>query len=238
MPETATRTVERALDVLGAVCAAGSTSLADAARAAGLSASTALRLLRTLEGSGFVRRDGDGGWRPGLRLVQLGAQALGHEELVPLAAPALSRLVAETGESAYLAVPGPVAGEAVYLAVHEGTRSVRHTSWVGRSLPLAGTAAGAALGGQLGEGGYAVADSAVEEDVTAVAAPVTAGSGSHARIVAALSVVAPSYRTDAARTAELGRLVADAAAGVLAVPPPQNAPAADARPAGPPVPAR
>ncbi|PPB49497.1 transcriptional regulator [Arthrobacter pityocampae] len=213
MAESSTRTVERALVLLGAVCGAGSLTLADAAREADLSASTALRLLRTLEGTGFVRRDTAGVYRPGLRVVQLGAQALGHESLVSLAEPALERLVELTGESAYLSVPSHD-GEGVYLAMREGTHPVRHASWVGRSIPLAHTAVGAVLTGGPPDGGFVVVRDGVEADVTAVAAPVSPGG----RTVAALSVVVPSYRITEAGAHRIGSLVAREAAALLAGP--------------------
>ncbi|RJT80841.1 IclR family transcriptional regulator [Arthrobacter cheniae] len=210
MPEPSTRTVERALVLLGAVCDAGSLTLADAARVTELSASTALRLLRTLEGTGFVRRDGLGSYRPGLRVVQLGAQALGHESLVSLAEPALERLVEMTGESAYLSVPSHD-GEGVYLAMREGTHSVRHASWVGRSLPLGGTAVGAVLRGGHPAEGFVVVRNGIEADVTAIASPVSPGG----RAVAAISVVVPSYRITGAEARRIGKLVAAEAAALL-----------------------
>ena len=211
MAESSTRTVERALVLLGAVCDAGSLTLADAAREAELSASTALRLLRTLEGTGFVRRDGLGTYRPGLRVVQLGAQALGHESLVSLAEPALERLVEQTGESAYLSVPSHD-GEGVYLAMREGTHSVRHASWVGRSIPLEGTAVGAVLDGAHPGAAFVVVRDGVEADVTAIAAPVSPGG----RPVAAISVVVPSYRITEAEAGRIGALVAREATALLA----------------------
>jgi IclR family acetate operon transcriptional repressor len=207
--DTSTRTVERALLLLGAVCERGSVTLAEAARDAGLSASTALRLLRTLESTGFVRRDGTG-YRPGLRVVQLGAQALSSESLVSLAEGALDRLVGLTGESAYLSVPSHD-GHGVYLAVREGTHSVRHASWVGRSIPLKGTAVGAVLSGATPAAGFVVVRNGVEADVTAIAAPIHAGG----RIAAALSVVVPSYRISEDESAGIGRHVAREAAAIL-----------------------
>ncbi|NJC21853.1 urocanate hydratase [Arthrobacter pigmenti] len=209
MADTSTRTVERALLLLGTVCDRGSVTLADAARDAGLSASTALRLLRTLEGTGFVRRDDDG-YRPGMRVVQLGAQALSHESLVSLAEAALERLVDSTGESAYLNVPSHD-GHGIYLAVREGTHSVRHTSWVGRSIPLTGSAAGAVLSGGTPGSGFVVVSNGIEPDVTAIAAPVVSGG----QVVASLSVVVPSYRITDAGAQQIGRLVAAEAAGIL-----------------------
>lgn len=215
MADTSTRTVERALLLLGTVCDRGSVTLADAARDAGLSASTALRLLRTLEGTGFVRRNGDG-YRPGMRVVQLGAQALSHESLVSLAEDALERLVESTGESAYLNVPSHD-GHGIYLAVREGTHSVRHTSWVGRSIPLQGSAAGAVLlGSTPAEDGYVVVSNGIEPDVTAIAAPVLSGG----QVVASLSVVVPSYRITDDGARRIGRQVAFEAAGILTPPDP------------------
>ncbi|GAB3193702.1 IclR family transcriptional regulator [Nesterenkonia suensis] len=223
MAESSTRTVARALDLLAAVCDAGDLPLAEVARRTELSSSTALRLLRTLEGAGFVRRDTDGTYRPGLRIMQLGAQALSSESLVSLAADPLRRLVEATGESCYLSVPhlqSAQNGYGIYLAMEEGTHSVRHTSWVGRTVPLEGTAAGAALRGDApAEGpdaGYVVVEDAVESDVTAIAAPVRVDTSSDdGAIVAALSIVAPSYRMTAQRAADYGRLVAQEAHGIL-----------------------
>lgn len=211
MADTSTRTVERALNLLAAVCDAGRLNLAESARETGLSASTALRLLRTLETEGFVRKDEDG-YRPGMRLVQLGAQALANESLVSLAEDSMKRLVAATGESTYLNVASDQGSEhGIYIAVREGTHSVRHSSWVGRSIPLAGTAAGAVLRGTVGPQGYVVVNDGVEIDVTAVAAPVLVGG----RTVAALSVVAPSYRISPAEAERIGTLVAAEARLVL-----------------------
>ncbi|KTR96128.1 transcriptional regulator [Microbacterium testaceum] len=205
MTDSPTRTVDRALSLLAVVCDDGPLTLADAARAVDLSASTALRLLRTLEAQEFIRRVDDGRYAAGARMVHLGARALANDSLVSLAEPALRRVVDRTGESSYLAVRG--AGEtAVYIAIAEGTHSIRHVSWVGRMIPLHGSAAGAVLAGQTGPDGYVVVTQGVEADVTAVAAPIAIGG----RVVASLSVVVPSYRTTESRTAEIGRaLVAE-----------------------------
>lgn len=205
MAEQSTRTVERALSLLAAVSASGPTTLADAARAVDLSPSTALRLLRTLEASGFVRRDGDGGYRAGSRLIQLGAAALAGESLVDLAREPMVELSASTGESVYLSVVGH--GEtALYIGIVEGSHSVRHTNWVGRTVPLAGSAAGAALRGDVPAEGFVVIERGVERDVTAVAAPISAAG----RIVAALSILVPSYRITPASAHDYGVLLADA----------------------------
>jgi IclR family transcriptional regulator, acetate operon repressor len=186
-----TRTVERALGLLGEVCAEDSITLAECARRAHLPASTALRLLRTLEGSGFVRRDHDGTFRAGTRLIQLGAATFGRQSLVRLADPALRRVVARTGESAYLSMAGPM-HTAVYVAMVEGTHAVRHTTWVGRSVPYEGLAVGDVFTGRTPEIGYVAHRDRHEPDVTAIAAPILRPGG----IAGALSLLGPSYRID------------------------------------------
>ncbi|MDR2379506.1 MAG: helix-turn-helix domain-containing protein, partial [Bifidobacteriaceae bacterium] len=120
MAESSTRTVDRALSLLGCVCDAGAATLAEAARAADLSPSTALRLLRTLEAHEFVLKTADGRYAPGPRVIQLGALALSKESLVSLAETPMADIVAETGESCYLAVRGAGAS-ALYIAIVEGT---------------------------------------------------------------------------------------------------------------------
>jgi IclR family transcriptional regulator, acetate operon repressor len=209
--DQATRTVERALALLASVCDRGGANLADTARDCELAPSTALRLLRTLEATGFVRKDDTGTYRPGSRIIQLGAQALSDESLVDLAGPAMDELATETGESVYLSVVGHAA-TAVYINIVEGTHSVRHASWVGRTVPLDTSAAGHALRGKVTEDGYVVVERGVETDVTAIACPVY----SQSRIVAAMSLVIPSYRLNADQTTQYGRLLIAAAADVSA----------------------
>jgi DNA-binding IclR family transcriptional regulator len=203
--------VERALALLAAVCERGSANLADSARDCDLAPSTALRLLRTLETTGFVSKDESGLYRPGGRIIQLGAQALSNESLIDLAAEAMEDVATETGESAYLSVEGH-AGTALYISIVEGTHSVRHASWVGRTVPLDTSAAGHVLRGKIPEAGYVVVERGVEKDVTAIACPVY----SQARIVAALSVVVPSYRLTATQAKQYGRTLLSAAAGITA----------------------
>jgi DNA-binding IclR family transcriptional regulator len=211
MAEPSTRTVERALALLATVCERGGANLADSARTCDLAPSTALRLLRTLETTGFVSKDEFGLYRPGGRIIQLGAQALSNESLVDLAADAMEEVATATGESAYLSVEGH-AGTALYISIVEGTHSVRHASWIGRTVPLDTSAAGHALRGKVPDVGYVIVERGVETDVTAIACPVF----SQTRIVAALSLVVPSYRLTATQAKQYGRTLLSAAAGITA----------------------
>ncbi len=197
-----TRTVDRALALLALVCDGGAPSLSECARRAGLPASTALRLLRTLEGHEFVHRDEHGSFVPGTRVLQVGASALSRQSLVRLAGPGLQRIVAATGESAYLSMPGP-GNTAVYVAVAEGTRAIRHTSWVGRSVPREGLAVGTVLVGATPPCGYVAQRDRIEPDVTAVVAPVTWPGG----VAGAISVLGPTYRISDEDMERFGRIV-------------------------------
>jgi urocanate hydratase len=206
-----TRTVDRALVLLSEVCAQDCITLSECARRAELPASTALRLLRTLEGSGFVARDDLGSFRAGPRLIQLGASAIGRNTLVRLAEPALLRIVGATGESAYLSIAGPN-DTAIYIAMVEGTHSVRHTSWVGRSVPMNNLAVGRALVGAVRQGEYVAERDRLEPDVTAIVAPLLRPGG----VAGALSVLGPTYRIDDDTMHRYGRIVADEAAALAA----------------------
>uniref|UniRef100_UPI002616D0CF IclR family transcriptional regulator n=1 Tax=Ilumatobacter sp. TaxID=1967498 RepID=UPI002616D0CF len=143
------RSVGRALDLLEIVVDGGETTLSPAAQLAGLTPTTALRHLRALEARGYVRRGGDGVFSAGpavLRLAQSARDDGPLARLITAAGPVLGELTERTGESSYLAV---IDGDrAVYLATAESSRSIRHVGWVGRTVPLTGTAVGAALGGE------------------------------------------------------------------------------------------
>ncbi|GAA2557371.1 IclR family transcriptional regulator [Neomicrococcus aestuarii] len=209
--DATTRAADRVLDLLRVVCeSSDGIRLADAAKATELSASTALRLLRTLEAKGFVtRREEKGEYRPGFRMVQLGVSALSHESLVETCRPIMRDVVASTGESCYLSIRAD-AETGLYLAIEEGTQSVRHINWVGRRFPLAGAASGEVLRNEIPANEYAMESNFVEEDVTAIAAPVVIGGA----VVASLSVVAPSYRTNKTTAKLHGEALVRAAASL------------------------
>ena len=207
-----TRTVDRALALLAIVCRDAPVSLTECARLSSLPASTALRLLRTLAAAEFVARGADGAFHPGVRVLQLGAAALGRQSLVDLAQPSLARIVERTGESTYLVVRGS-RDTALYLAMAEGTHPVRHTSWVGRAIELADLAVGAALRGEVPPAGYLAQRDRLEPDITAIAAPVRRPGG----IAAALNLLGPTYRIDEETAHTYGRIVSQEAAVIGAL---------------------
>lgn len=209
MAESSTRTVQRALRLLASVCDEGSASLSEAAGEADLPTSTALRLMRTLEAEDFLVRDEASSYQPGPRMIQLGAKAFSRDMLVPLSRVPMQQVVDATGESVYLSVPGP-RDTALYISIVEGTYSVRHTNWVGRTVPLRGSAAGAVLRGETPKAGYVVLENTVEPDVTAISAPIAAGG----RVVAAMSTLVPTYRLNEQKRKRCGQALVAAADAV------------------------
>lgn len=214
-PSTQPRATDRGLALLKVVADHGSMhpdgiALADAARAVELSASTALRQLRSLEAAGFASRTVEGRYLPGPELLRIARTLAGSATLPRLADSALLALAIATGESAYLAEPAD-SRHAVYVASHPGSHAVRHVSWLGQRIPRRNSAVGAALAGKLDSAGVAVRLDAVEPGITAISAPVR--DADH-RIIAAVSVVGPSFRLQAATLASATRAVARCATAV------------------------
>lgn len=220
MPQTAARAAstpratDRGLSLLKAIADhPDGRPLADLARDVQLSASTALRQLRALEAAGFAERRSDATWGPGAELLRIARNLSATATLPRLAAPVLASLADTVGESAYLAesdgTGGGDDGYATYVAMEAGTHPVRHVSWLGHRVPRRGTAVGRALRGDVDPDGVAVREDAVESGITAVSAPVRDGSGN---VVAAMSVVGPSFRLRGAALAAARIAVADHAA--------------------------
>lgn len=192
--------------LLSEVCSEPSLTLTDCARRTQLPASTALRLLRTLESSGFVSRDSAGSFEAGPRMVQIGTRALSSNRILQLARPALATVVDRTGESAYLALPGP-GRTAVYAAAHEGTWPIRHSSWAGREVGLDASAVRAALLGETGALGYVTSQGRLEPDITAIAAPVRLQN----RVLAVVTILGPTYRLTGNVLSDCGAVMTEVA---------------------------
>jgi DNA-binding IclR family transcriptional regulator len=133
--------VARALALIDAL--AGSDAglgVNELARRIGVNASTASRLLATLEGGRIVERAPGGPYRLGLKLVELSDRVLSQLDVRELARPWLAWLVQQTGETATLSIPGE--DEAVTVDFVPSSFSVVSMARVGRpSVPHA-TAAG------------------------------------------------------------------------------------------------
>jgi DNA-binding IclR family transcriptional regulator len=196
--------VDKAVGVLHAL-ERGPQSLAELVAATSLTRATAHRLAVALEAHGLVRRDEDGRFTLGLRLIGLGHAAA---EAVPGwldARPALARLQEQTGESVQLYVRDR--DVRVCVESLEAPHELRTIVPVGARLPL-----------DRGSGGRVLRDGAasgwvesVEErqaGVASVSAPVLDPLG---RVVAAVSVSGPVDRTSRTPGRRYGAAVAEAA---------------------------
>jgi DNA-binding IclR family transcriptional regulator len=140
-PRRAVGSVARATQLLEAL-AASETPLGvnELARRIGVNASTASRLLATLQDAGLVMRTDGGPYQLGLRLVTLSERVLASLDVRAVARPLLTRLVAETGETATLSVPGE--SEAITVDFVPSPSSVVSMARVGRPSVSHATAAG------------------------------------------------------------------------------------------------
>jgi DNA-binding IclR family transcriptional regulator len=136
--------VERALALLDALAAhPEGLGVNELGRRIGVTASTASRLLATLEGARMVERAPGGPYRLGLRLVALADGVLAGLDVRELARPRLRELVARTGETATLSVPGGAeavtvdfvpAESSVVSVARLGRPSVGHATPVGKVM--------------------------------------------------------------------------------------------------------
>jgi IclR family acetate operon transcriptional repressor len=225
--------VGRALAVLDALADGGELGTNELARRTGVNASTVSRLLVTLCDGGLVAHVPESGrYRLGLRLVEYGNAALAAVDVRGLSRPHLHALVAETGETVTLSVPGE--RDAVTVDFVQSPRSVQSVARIGRPSVGHATAAGKVMLAftdapptgpferftertivdpeslvreleRIRERGWADAIEEREPGLVAIAAPVVALGG---ELVAILGVQGPGERFDrAARKASLAPLV-------------------------------
>jgi DNA-binding IclR family transcriptional regulator len=242
MPDAAGRpvgSVTRALALLDELAASDAPlGVSELARRIGVNASTASRLLSTLERGGYVARaDGGGPYRLGLKLVTLADRALARLDVRAVARPSLEALVTSTGETATLSAPGEHA--AVTIDFVPSSSAVASVARLGRPSVAHATAAGKVMlafrGGDAGElvaftdrtvtdsgelarqvsaaraEGFAEAVGEREPDLAALAAPVLGRGG---ELVAILGLQGPASRLTAARRREVRPALLGAAAEI------------------------
>ena len=165
-------------------------SLAELVDVTGLPRATAHRLATALEEHGLVRRDGEGRFTLGTRLVALGRAATEAFPLAGAAHKALRELRDATEESVQLFVPE--ADSRVCIAALQSPHGLRTIVPLGASLPLLGLGSGArVLSGQLGAQGWTESVGEREAGVASVSAPIL----DRGSIIAAVSVSGPIERT-------------------------------------------
>jgi DNA-binding IclR family transcriptional regulator len=202
--------LDKAMEVIGAL-EAGPASLAELVERTTLPRATAHRLAVALEQHGLVRRDDDGRFCLGLRLIGLGHEAAEAVPVWAAARPALTWLHEQTGESVQLYVRD---GDArVCVESIESAKELRTIVPVGARLPLSAGSAGRILSGADSTRAWVQSVGEREEGVASVSAPVHDPRG---RVVAAVSVSGPIQRTTKKPGDRYGQEVAAAARQVEA----------------------
>jgi DNA-binding IclR family transcriptional regulator len=161
------------------------------AEASGLPRATCHRLAVALEDHGLLRRDGDGRFCLGYRLVGLGRVAAAGLPLRDAARPLLEDLRTQTGESVQLYVRE--GDRRVCVLSLESPAELRTIVAEGASLPLDRGSAGKILVAEVWPLDQAWAESVGEREpgVASVSAPVRDGGG---LVIAAVSVSGPADR--------------------------------------------
>jgi DNA-binding IclR family transcriptional regulator len=165
-------------------------SLSELVAITGVPRATAHRLATALESHGLVRRDDEGRFTLGSRLVALGRAAAEAFPLAGAAHKALRELRDLTEESVQLFVPE--ADRRVCIAALQSPHGLRTIVPLGASLSLQELGSGArALNGESGPGGWVESVGEREAGVASVSAPVV----DRGVIIAAVSVSGPIERT-------------------------------------------
>lgn len=122
------------IDVLMAVAQHPDIRLSEIARLKGETKPRILRMLRTLEQRGLVRKGANGTFRLGNTAIVLGTAASTQVDLVRIANPILERLGQKVNETTQLRIIDN--GESLCIAKFEPSRDLRVHSMIGRRRPL------------------------------------------------------------------------------------------------------
>ena len=183
-------------------------SLAELVEATGLPRATAHRLASALEAHGLVRRDEEGRFTLGTRLVALGRAATEAFPLAGAAHRALRELRDGTEESVQLFVRE--GDRRVCIAALQSPHGLRTIVPLGASLPLGLGSGARVLSGEVGVEGWTQSVGEREAGVASVSAPVL----DRGLIVAAVSVSGPIERTTKHPGRRYGEAVVAAAARI------------------------
>jgi DNA-binding IclR family transcriptional regulator len=214
-------------------------SLSELSRGSGLNKTTTHRLLRALQSENLIERNSaSSAYSLGPGLMALGVQALASSDLRRRVRPLLKALAKSSGETATLEVPigdsmlilDEVAGTYVIGAVgNVGTRWPLHATSTGKAFlafednglerlgsPLKALTARTLVDKEafqpqfieIRRRGYAVSVDELEEGYAAVATIIRGALGD---VQGALSIGGPTQRLNAARRAELGASLCEAA---------------------------
>jgi DNA-binding IclR family transcriptional regulator len=135
--------VENALTLLRAIAERDVLGLGEAAEIAGVSKSTAYRLLATLEVAGLAERLPESGYRAGVEAVRWATLLLAGLDVRTVAMPHLRRLRDETGETVNFAILRDTS--LVYVDILESPAAFRMADVPGSAVPIHAAALGKAV---------------------------------------------------------------------------------------------
>lgn len=143
------RAITRAVGVMRALSESPEgLTLSETAARAGLAASTAHRILTTLESERFVRFDGSTGcWHVGVAAFTVGAAFARTRDVIVLARPYMRRLMESTGETANIFLES--GGEIVCMGQVESRHAMRALTRVGGRVKMHWSAAGKSMLAQM-----------------------------------------------------------------------------------------
>lgn len=225
--------VERAFTVLDALCRADEMGITELSRELDMGKTTVFRLVATLEMLGLVRQMPNGKYALTLKLFEMGSQVINRLGVRKLAAPFMEELFYSCNETVNLAVldKGEIiylerweSKEPLRIGLDVGVRVPAYCSGLGKAIlahltpeerervwsftefkhHTANTITDRALLEQeldrIRREGYAVDNSEYIEGIVCLGAPVFGHDG---RVVAAISVAAPSVRLNKKDTLDL-----------------------------------
>lgn len=143
-PQGVVQALDRGLVLLKDLSVRGGGTLSDLSLRLGMPASTAHRLLATLQRHGLVELQEDTQeWLIGIEALRVGSAYLNRTNLVEASRPVLHRLMEDTGETANLGIADK--GDVVFVSQVEthkpiraffrpGTRGHMHCSGIGKAL--------------------------------------------------------------------------------------------------------
>lgn len=136
--------LDRGMALLRSLARDGNATLSDLAERTDMPASSAHRLLMTLQTHGIADfAEATQEWRIGVEAFRIGSAFVERGNLVDLARPIMRRLVAETGETANLAIHDD--GEVVFLAQSDTQHPIRAFFRTGARVPMHSSGIGKAL---------------------------------------------------------------------------------------------
>jgi DNA-binding IclR family transcriptional regulator len=196
--------VDRALSILDAFAEHDQKlTLAELSKRTKLYKSTVLRLTKSLEKFGYLRRSEDGAYRLGSKVLHLGSLYQRHFHTLDLVPPILRQMVDEIQEGASLYVRD--GDNRVCLHRVDSKRAVRDSVHEGDRLPLTVGASGhviRAFNGasnaryeQIRRDMYSASYGERDPETAAVACPVF---GVGQQFIGALTISGPKYRVEAA----------------------------------------